>query len=218
MTPQQLVQNTLGSQAFLLVNKALLRYVGSANAAIILSSLISKHSYFQERDMLQDGGFFNTKNMLQDETGLSEKVILAAEKILQSKGLIDCKLKGIPARKFYYLNWVNILKALSNPSISQTDEPVKTLRTEQSSTKGSTSTAQTAELDNTKGLSNNNKEIITNNNNKEISLKEEKLINLDSEFKTKVILSEKVDEVFGKDISETKELTLEEQFNLMFED
>ena len=100
MTPQQLVQNTLGSQAFLLVNKALLRYVGSANAAIILSSLISKHSYFQERDMLQDGGFFNTKNMLQDETGLSEKVILAAEKTLQAKGLIDCKLKGIPARKF----------------------------------------------------------------------------------------------------------------------
>lgn len=105
MNTKQLVQNTLSQDAFLLVNKKILKNLDSANAAIIISSLISKFSYFESRGEIVDNYFFNTKEMLMDETGLSEKVILSAEKLLETKGYITTKLKGLPRKKYYSINW-----------------------------------------------------------------------------------------------------------------
>jgi len=136
MTLKQLVQNTLSQDAFLLVNKKILKKLDNANAALILSSLISKYQYFENRGELQDGYFFNTKEMLKNELGFSEKVTLSAEKKLISIGFISTKLQGLPRKKYYTINWDKIASILNEDVvISQPivgipkSEPIKPIKT-----------------------------------------------------------------------------------------
>ena len=78
---EKLIKNTISHEAFFMVNKVMLKYLGSANAAIILSGFISKYDYFQKRNEIVDGFFYNTKEMIMQETGMSEAAILRAEAI-----------------------------------------------------------------------------------------------------------------------------------------
>lgn len=111
---EKLIKNTISHESFFMVNKAMLRYLESANAAIILSGLISKHDYFKKRNQVIDGYFYNTKEMIMQETGMSEATILRAEKTLELKGLIHTKLKGLPRVKYYAMQWEHIERVLHN--------------------------------------------------------------------------------------------------------
>jgi len=125
MTSKKLVQNTLSKDSFLLVNKKILKELKNANAAIILSSLISKYNYFESKGELQDDYFFNTKEMLIEELGLSEEVILTAEKLLVKFNLISTKLQGLPRKKYYLINWDRISEILSDSYIILKPTPTK---------------------------------------------------------------------------------------------
>jgi hypothetical protein len=118
MKQKTLIKNTLATGTFFQVNKTLLRYVGNANACIILSSLISKHTYFENESKLDGDSFFNTKQMITDETGFTEQSILRAEKILVRLGLISTALKPLPKQckrvKFYTINWKSLEYILYN--------------------------------------------------------------------------------------------------------
>lgn len=111
---EKLIKNTISHEAFFMVNKVMLKYLGSANAAIILSGFISKHDYFQKRNEIVDGFFYNTKEMIMQETGMSEAAILRAEKLLESKGLIRTQLRGLPRVKHYAVQWDQIERILHN--------------------------------------------------------------------------------------------------------
>lgn len=87
------------------INKNLIHALG-LNEAIIYCELLSRHSYFEDRDQLQeDGGFFNTIYDLQLGTGVGEKAQRTAIKNLENLGLLKCKVKGVPAKRFFYLNF-----------------------------------------------------------------------------------------------------------------
>jgi hypothetical protein len=103
-----IIKNTLASDAFFMVNKTMLKYIGSANAAILLASFISKHEYFKKQGTLDGDSFFNTKEDITGDTGLTEQSILRAEKLLEKLGLIKSRLKGLPRRKYYMIQWKRI--------------------------------------------------------------------------------------------------------------
>jgi len=111
---EKIIKNTLSNEAFFMVNKVMLKYIGSANAAILLASFISKHEYFKKQGKLEYGSFFNTKEMIIEDTGLTEQSILRAEKLLEKLGLITSQLKGLPRRKWYTIQWKHIECILSD--------------------------------------------------------------------------------------------------------
>jgi hypothetical protein len=165
------VQATLSNESFFQVNKLIMRHLGNANAAIILSSLISKHIYFEKEGKLEDDSFFNTKEMISKDTGLTEESILRAEKLLEDKGYIKTKLKGLPRKKYYTLQWDYIacilqgtvtapqIKRIPHNVVNATDVSQVTLPVECSE----------RILQNISG--NDNQLITLNNNNQEIIMK-----------------------------------------------
>lgn len=114
MKTKILVQSTLSQDAFYQVNKKIMKDLKDANAAILLTSLISKYSYFENRgELTEDDAFFNTKDMLGEELFLSEGTIKKLESLLEKKGYIKTYLKGLPRKKYYIINWNYISEIIS---------------------------------------------------------------------------------------------------------
>lgn len=124
-TTSQLTDNTLSSNAFFQVNKVMLKYLGSAEAAILLPEFIFSRNLFQSKGQDQEGWWFVTKEYLMNQTGFSEYVILKAEKLLVSKGLLLTKLRGLPRLKYFYINDKKINDILSGyiPVETQVTQP-----------------------------------------------------------------------------------------------
>ncbi len=101
----------LRSDGSITVNKQLIRAIG-LKEAVLYCELISKYFYFKEKGMLdEDGGFYNTVEDLEYSTGLSKKEQLRTIANLKNLGLIDVKVKGLPAKRYFYVNKnIDILK------------------------------------------------------------------------------------------------------------
>lgn len=113
----------LGIDAHWNINKALARDLG-IECALIFSDLISKEDYFKNRGELdEDGFFFNTRTNLEKDLGLSSHKQRACLEDLKKKELVFIKLSGSPARNFYKINRIQLLKILTTSSqkISQLD-------------------------------------------------------------------------------------------------
>lgn len=151
------------------INKNLIHAIG-LNEAIIYCELLSRHSYFEDRGKLQeDGSFFNTIYDLQFGTGLCEKAQRTAIKNLEKLALLKCKVKGVPARRYFYINFnadmedfiIQGEEKLEELKRLITEKPVKSTVPP----KEETSSFSSRQLDTAEGGSNN-----TNNKTKEIIL------------------------------------------------
>jgi len=112
MDDRYILYNTLLSEAYWQVNKSLARQLG-IETAIILSDLISKEKYFNDRRQLNEGWFFNQQSQIENDTTLSPHKQRKAIDTLKEAGLIDTKLKGIPPLQYYKINHSNILMFLT---------------------------------------------------------------------------------------------------------
>lgn len=121
MNNKQLVKNTLSSDSFLRVNRAIMSELGDATATLVLSLIIDKHTYFERRGELKGDSFFITKDILMKDLGLSEKVILNAEKRLEKQGYVAYQLKGLPRKKYYTIQWKRISHILQNACAQPTE-------------------------------------------------------------------------------------------------
>ncbi len=81
-------------------NRVLANAIG-LNEAIVYASLAAKSEYYESREMITDGWFFSTIEDLRESTTLSEKQQRTAIKRLVEEGLICCKRKGVPARRYF---------------------------------------------------------------------------------------------------------------------
>lgn len=81
---------------------------------IIYSALISKQTYYLNNNMLHEGGwFFSTIADLQESTTFGAKAQKTAIENLIKHGLIDCKCKGMPAKRYFRItNDMEILMKL----------------------------------------------------------------------------------------------------------
>jgi hypothetical protein len=75
------------------------------NAAIMYGEILSKWNYFSIRDDLTDDGFFyNTIEDMQGDTTLGRRNQVEAIKILVDANLIEYKVAGMPAKRFFKVN------------------------------------------------------------------------------------------------------------------
>ena len=94
------------------VNRPLAHALG-LNEAVIYGALISKFYYYSERGMLEDGWFYSTAPDLAESTALSERQQKRAVDNLISAGLIRSELRGMPAkRSFYIVEDISVLQQL----------------------------------------------------------------------------------------------------------
>ena len=121
MNNKILVKNTLSSDSFLRVNRNIMADLGDATATLVLSLIIDKHTYFEKRGELDGDSFFITKEVLMNDLGLSEKVILNAEKRLEKRGYVVYQLRGLPRKKYYTIQWERISHTLQNVGTQPTE-------------------------------------------------------------------------------------------------
>lgn len=118
MEYKYLLRNTLSQEAFWSVNKKIALLFG-IESALILSDLISKEKYFEDRNQLQpDGSFFNDQESIEKDTTLSPHKQRKALKLLSEYNLIEIEKKGIPAKNYYKLNHSIITEILVTKEIN----------------------------------------------------------------------------------------------------
>ena len=160
------IKSVLSQSAFWQINKALAQKVG-IESALLLSDLIDRESYFDNRNMLIDingeGYFFVTSKQILDATTLSYRKQKGSIKTLENEGMIKTFLRGVPAKLHFTICESKIWQSV-NTSISET-------------VKLDLAETQNKNERNAKTI-NNNKEIIIDNNNKNNKVKENKPSNL----------------------------------------
>jgi len=104
----------LGQGGFWVINKRVAKLT-SINAAIMIADLASKREYFlMNKDItLEDGWFFNTQENIELDTSLSPYEQRKACELLVSKGFLEIKKFGIPAKNHFKLNDIQLLKFLT---------------------------------------------------------------------------------------------------------
>lgn len=94
------------------VNRPLAHAIG-LNEAVVYGALVAKYYWYSEREMLDDGWFYSTAPDLQESTALSEKQQKRCVDNLVKAGLIRCELRGMPAkRSFYIVEDIDLLQSL----------------------------------------------------------------------------------------------------------
>jgi hypothetical protein len=136
------ILNLLNSDNYQVYNRQVARALKSVNAAIMLSELINRYQYHEEKNALQtfkkyEGEwFYYTVGKCEERTVLSEKEQMRAVKILEKLNLIKRRQIGIPARRHFQLNIKEIVEFVE-------------------SSKNSYSSAKREELEPTKGRNSN---------------------------------------------------------------
>ena len=147
------IKSVLSQGAFWQINKSLAQKVG-LEAALLLSDLIDRESYFDSRDMLininGEKYFFVTSKQISDATTLSYRKQKSSITTLENEGMIKTFLRGVPAKLHFTICESKIWQSV-NTSISET-------------IKLDLAETQNKNERNAKTI-NNNKEIIIHNNN-----------------------------------------------------
>ncbi len=95
------ITNVLNPDNTLSVNRPLAHTLG-VNAAIIYAALVAKQAYYEEREMLDNEGYFySTIDDLKESTALSRAQQQRALNVLLNAGLIEFKVKGTPAKRYF---------------------------------------------------------------------------------------------------------------------
>ncbi|MBQ5318224.1 MAG: hypothetical protein J6K17_03960 [Oscillospiraceae bacterium] len=81
-------------------NRYLAHSIGMTET-IIYSALISKHIFYSKNDMLLDGYFYSTISDLEESTTFGVKAQKSAINKLMQFGLIECVVKGLPAKRYF---------------------------------------------------------------------------------------------------------------------
>lgn len=123
-----LLFDLLRADGSVVINKKLARGIG-IQPAIMYSELLSKHKYFKDRYMLKDGWFFNSIENMRKGTCLSEYQQRESIGKLREMGLIEYKLNGMPATRYFKIvksgKLYEILKSETAPQTSS--EEIKEL-------------------------------------------------------------------------------------------
>jgi hypothetical protein len=97
------VLKMIGSTSLLMANKEIIRLT-DIETAILYSDLAGAQDYWSERSETTDGYFFRTQIEIELNTTLSAKVQLRCLRVLEDKGLIKTKVKGLPAKKYFSID------------------------------------------------------------------------------------------------------------------
>lgn len=109
----------LAGDNFVVLNRHILRHLG-INQALLLAELASEQNFFEgEHKLTKDGFFYATIDNIEKNTTLSRKQQDAAIKGLVSKGLIEYKVQGMPASRYFRVKEEKFLEILSEKGSPQ---------------------------------------------------------------------------------------------------
>lgn len=94
----------VASSCFLTVNVMIAQEVG-LDAAVVLGELASTQVYWEEHGEVDENGmFYETAEQIEKKTTLTHYKQAKAIKALEDKGLVKTKMKGVPAKKYFFVD------------------------------------------------------------------------------------------------------------------
>lgn len=120
----RLLEDLLGSDAYIQVNKKLIKELG-LHEAIMIAELLSERKYWYMHDKLTDDcWFYSTRENLEENTGLSPYYQREAILSLVNAEVLETKKMGLPAKVYYRVVDDKLLKALTacKETVSRQDE------------------------------------------------------------------------------------------------
>lgn len=94
----------LASNNYIIVNRSLMMAIG-VNESLVLGELASEYRYWKEAGKLKDGAwFFSTDNNLMSRLPFSRPTIQRVIAKLKESGIIETKLIGVPAKRFFRIH------------------------------------------------------------------------------------------------------------------
>ena len=98
------VISLLSNTGYILANKNVAKRFG-LDCAVLLGELASEYVYNKkEGKLIDDGWFFSTVENIKENTTLSEEKQRKAIKIFEETGVLECKRKGLPAKRYIKIN------------------------------------------------------------------------------------------------------------------
>lgn len=103
----------LASDNYVIVNRDLMLAVG-VNESLVLGELASEYRYWRNANKLKDGAwFFSTDDNLEARLPFSKPTVRRAIDRLKELGVVETKLMGVPAKRFFKVV-VNKIPGCSN--------------------------------------------------------------------------------------------------------
>lgn len=94
----------VASSCFLTVNVMIAQEVG-LDAAVVLGELASTQVYWEEHGEVDENGmFYETAEQIEKKTTLTPYKQAKAIKALEDRGLVKTKMKGVPAKKYFFVD------------------------------------------------------------------------------------------------------------------
>lgn len=103
----------ISTKNYITLNKDLIKLLG-IEEAIILGELASEYEYWENKNQLEEEYFYSTIENIENNTTLSEHKQRKALNNLKEKGIIDLKIKGMPAKRYIKINQDNVLKLFNS--------------------------------------------------------------------------------------------------------
>ena len=97
------ILSLLNEKNTLLVNRQLAARIG-LNNAVMYAALVSKSLYYREHKQDRDGWFYCTITDMHESSSLGARSQKKAADTLCELGLIEVRIMGIPARRFFRIN------------------------------------------------------------------------------------------------------------------
>ena len=119
-------KHILSQSAFTISNKAILRFIGNHKANALYTYLIDKYYYFSENKMItyidNEEYFFNVTEDIENDIILTPTDIRNAVTLLTNLGMIKSKLKGIPAKRFFCINFDKLDEVFLNKETNRIEK------------------------------------------------------------------------------------------------
>lgn len=152
----------LASDSYIIVNKKLIKELG-AECAIIIGELVSLYLYWGKVDKVDESGYFYaTVADIEERTGLSKHIQNKAIKKLVDAGVLKKDIRGLPAKRFIYIDFLRLEQVICGTSGEDSPSPT-------SSQKFSQLGRQNFDQLDGQKLDGKNKDIRISNSNKENS-------------------------------------------------
>lgn len=117
----------LSNNGYIQTNKLLCRLLG-VYEAILIGEFVAEYEYYESKGMLlEDDSFFSTIENVEHNTSLNEFTQRKAIKHLCEQGILKVKRKGIPAKRYIYINQKRLEEIIINESLTPSSLKIQEL-------------------------------------------------------------------------------------------
>lgn len=117
----------LSTDGYIPVNKILAKLLG-INEAILIGEFITEYQYYESHGMLtEDNGFYSTIENVEENTSLNEFAQRKAVKHLVQEGILKVERKGIPAKRYIYIDQSRLESILKYETLETSSLKIKDL-------------------------------------------------------------------------------------------